>query len=109
MNKLNMTTAIKQYNRIMGVLGYEHNEIGTPFSENTENWNLRDMIAECDYTLSTYYEDGHCNADMRYSDDPEDRKMWRSHTGMLERFIKHYEPYTRGMKPFEGHCSQYDH
>lgn len=107
MNKLNMATATKRYNNIMGVLGYEHNEIGTAFSENTENWNLRDMVAECDYTLSTYYENGHCNNDMRYSDE-YDRKMWRSHTGMLSRFIKHYAPYVKDMRPFEGHCSNYD-
>ena len=92
----------------MGNIGYEHNQIGTHFSENTENWNLRDMVAECDYVLSSYYEDGHVNGDMRYSEDPSERKMWKSETGKLTRFIKAYEPFIDGLKCFEGHCSKYD-
>ena len=108
MKNLNMKTAVKRYNNIMGVLGYEHNQIGTLYSENTENWNLRDMIAECDYVLSTYYEDGHVNGDMRYSHDLEERKMWKSETGRLARFIKAYEPFIQNMQCVAGHCSKYD-
>ena len=107
MKKFNMETAVKRYNNIMEVIGYEHNTIGTSLSEDTENWNLRDMVAEADYTLSTYYEDGHCNADMRYGDDDE-KKMWRSETGRLARFIKAYEPFIKEMKCSQGHCSKYD-
>ena len=108
MKTLNMETAIKRYNGIMGDIGYEHNQIGTRLSENTDNWNLRDMVAECDYALSCYYEEGHVNGDMRYSEDPEERKIWRSETGKLERFIKAYEPFIEGLTCFEGHCSKYD-
>jgi len=107
MKNLNMKRAIERYNDIMGIIGYEHNQIGTCFSENTENWNLRDMVAECDYTLSTYYEDGHCNCDMRYGEEDE-KKMWRSETGKLKRFIKAYEPFIEDMECYEGHCSRYD-
>ena len=106
-----METAIKRYNRIMFDLCLEFNTIGTSYTEDPKernNWNLRDLITECDYQLSTYTEWGHTNYEMRYSDDPDERKMWRSDTGKLERFINHYEPYTRGMKPFAGHCSKYD-
>lgn len=104
-----MKSAVKKYNDIMEILGYEHNTIGTSLSENTENWNLRDMVAECDFVLFTYYEDGNANSDMRYSEDESERKMWRSHVGMLKRFIKHWEPYINGMKCAEGHCSsRYD-
>lgn len=106
--KLNMATAIKRYNDIMMNIGYEHNTIGTVYSEDTDNWNLRDMVAECDYTLSCYYEDGHCNAEMRYSDDPEERRMWKSETGRLQRFIKAYEPFIGDMVVAMGHCSSYD-
>lgn len=108
MKKLNMKTAINRYNDIMETIGHEHNTIGTKFSEGTDNWNLRDMVAECDYTLSTYYEDGHCNGDMRYSEDEKERKMWRSETGRLKRFINAYKPFMWGMKTTQGHCSQYD-
>lgn len=108
MKKLNMKTAINRYNDIMETIGYEHNTIGTSLSERTDNWNLRDMVAECDYTLSTYYEDGHCNGDLRYSEDEKERKMWRSETGRLKRFINAYEPFIWGMETAQGHCSQYD-
>lgn len=108
MKKVNMESAIKRYNDLMCSLAYEHNTIGTRFSENTENWNLRDMVAECDYVLSCYFEDGHMNGDLRYSDDPEERKMWRSETGKLERFIHTYEPFVKNMKCESGHCSRFD-
>jgi hypothetical protein len=108
MKKLNMEIALKKYNDLMYDLCREHNTIGQPLSENTSEWNLRDMVAECDYELSTYYEGGHCNEEMRYSDDPEVRKMWRSEVGKLSRFIKRYEPFIENMICAEGHCSKYD-
>ena len=108
MKNLNIKTAIKRYNDIMGNIGYEHNQIDTCFSEGTENWNLRDMIAECDYILSCYYEEGHCNGDMRYSEDEYERKLWRSETGRLKRFIEAYKPFIKDLKCATGHCSSYD-
>lgn len=108
MKKLNMATAIKRYNNIMSTIGYEHNTIGTNLSEDTEKWNLRDMVAECDYTLSCYYENGHCNGDMRYSDDPEERKMWYREVGYLKRFINTYSKFIKDLVCAAGHCSQYD-
>lgn len=108
MKNLNMESAIKRYNNLMNDLCREHNTIGQPLSENTEEWNLRDMVAECDYELSTYYEGGHCNEEMRHSDDEDERKTWRSEVGRLTRFIKAYEPFIDGMICAEGHCSKYD-
>lgn len=99
-----LKSAVKRYNNIMWGLCYEHNTIGTELSESTDKWNLRDMVAECDYVLSTYYESGHVNGDMRYSD----AKAWRSETGKLRRFIDRYEPYTSDMVCSEGHCSRFD-
>ena len=87
MKKLNMESALKRYNELMYTLGREHNTIGLSLSENTSEWNLRDMVAECDYELSTYYEVGHCNEEMRHMNE-EDRKIWRSDVGKLTRFIK---------------------
>lgn len=103
----NMKTAIRRYNRIMESIGYEYVTIGTKMSEDTEGWNLRDMVAEADYLLSTYHEDGHANEDMR-RDGSEGRKCWLSETGKLERFIKAYKPFINGIKCKVGHCSQYD-
>ena len=98
-------SAKRKYNQIMMTIGYEHVTIGTDWSESTENWNLRDMVAEADYWLSTYYENGHCNYDLRF----EDRKMWVAQTGYLKRFILHWLPYVEDIQCAEGHCSQYDH
>ena len=108
MDEKELKKATRRYNNIMAAIGYEHNTIGTNLSEDTETWNLRDMVAEADYTLSTYYEEGHCNNDMRYSDDSEEKKMWRRETGRLKRFIEAYEPYIHDMECSEGHSSQYD-
>ena len=41
-------TAIKKYNDLMFALCYEHNTIGTSYSESTSGWNIRDMVAECE-------------------------------------------------------------
>ena len=96
--------ALRKYNEIMMYIGYEHNTIGTNYSENTENWNLRDMVAECDYILSTYNEPGHGNYEMKR----EDRKQWLAETGRLKRFIAHWEPYIENIQCYQGHCSNYD-
>lgn len=108
MKNLNIEAATKRYNSIMYGMGYEHLTIGTNLSEGTDNWNLRDMVCECDYQLSAYYEDGNINADLRYSDDPNDRKAWASETGKLKRFIAAYSPFIKDMRCTEGHCSRFD-
>ena len=99
-----LASATRKYNEIMETIGYEHATIGTEWSESTEGWNLRDMVAEADYYLSTYYESGHCNCEMKR----EDRKTWLSETGKLKRFIAHWEPYIEDMECTSGHCSKYD-
>lgn len=104
MKNLNIELATKRYNSIMTDNGYEHNTIGTWLSEGTENWNLRDMVAEADYVLSTYHEYGHANHEFK----DEDPKEWRSMVGRLQRFIKAYEPFIEDLICDEGHCSKYD-
>ena len=96
--------ALRKYNEIMFYLCREYLTIGTNYSEDTDFWNLRDLVAECDYQLSTYYEHGHCNYDLRR----EDRKAWISETGRLKRFIAHWEPYIGDMVCAQGHCSKFD-
>lgn len=105
MKYFNIDKAIQRYNNIMMAVCYEHSTIGTDFSENTENWNIRDMVSECAYVLSTYYEEGHANEELRHT---EDRKIWLSETGKLKRFIEAYKPFIGGVICTQGHCSEYD-
>lgn len=107
MKYLNMESAVKRYNRIMDSIGCEHLTIGTELSEGTDNWNIRDMVAEADYLLSCYYENGNVRHDDRL-DSEEAYKEWISETGKLKRFIKAYEPLINNIKCTENHCSKYD-
>jgi hypothetical protein len=109
MKYLNIEKATDRYNGIMLDLCADHLTIGIPsYSEGTDGWNLRDMVAECDYLLSTYYDPGHTNYDMKDSDDEDERKAWRSETGKLKRFIAAYEQFISEMRTTEDHCSKYD-
>lgn len=102
-----MKTALKRYNDIMYDICCEHSSIGTNLAESTESWNLRDMVAECDYMLSCYYESGNVRCDDRFL-GPEAYKEWRHETGILRRFIETYKPYIEDMVCVSGHCSKYD-
>lgn len=108
MKHFDFEKAVKRYNGIMMSLCYEHVTIGTQYSEGTESWNIRDLVAECDYVLSCYYEVGHCNEELRHSEDPNERKLWYSETGKLRRFIDAYKPFIEGVICEAGHCSRYD-
>jgi len=99
-----LASALRKYNEIMEYRCYEFLTIGKEYSEDTDGWNLRDMVAECNYQLSTYYEEGHVNCEMKQ----EDRKQWLAETGRLKRFIAHWEPYIDEMVCVCGHCSKYD-
>lgn len=107
MTEARIKRATERYNNIMTFIAREHLTIGTRFSEDTEGWNLKDMVAECDYQLRTYYESGHTNEEMRRGDEGE-RKAWVSETEKLKRFIFAYLPAINGMNCTAGHCSKYD-
>lgn len=107
MKNLDMDKITKRYNRLMYDLALDHLTIGTLSSEDTENWNLRDMVSEAQYQLDIHYEEDTLSGEMRYGDDYE-RKEWRSEVGKLARFIKAYAPYIKDMKCVSGHCSKYD-
>ncbi len=100
--------AVKHYNSIMMGACCEHVTIGTDYSENTDGWNIRDMVAECDYWLSCYYEGGNAREEMRRGDE-DDRKAWRSDTGKLSRFIEAYKPFIEDYECTKGHCSKFDY
>lgn len=107
MKKLDMEKTIKRYNSLMEDIGCEHKTINGRFSEETDGWNIRDMVAEADYWLSCYYESGNIRCDDRF-DSKEEYKIWLSETGKLKRFIKAYEPFIEGIECVHGHCSKYD-
>ena len=46
MKNFNLESATKRYNRIMNEICCEHLTIGTSYSENTDGWNIRDMVDE---------------------------------------------------------------
>lgn len=83
--------AIVRYNGIMNATCYEHLTIGTDYSENTENYGYQEMVEECEYLLSTYYEGGHVNEELRR----DDNKLWCSHTAKLKRFIAKYKGFCK--------------
>lgn len=86
----NIGKVIVRYNALMETIGYEHSTIGTEYSEDTENWGIKEMVEECKYYLETYYEGGHSNNDLRYGSSDE-KKEWASHVGKLKRFIAKYK------------------
>ena len=132
MKELNLKQATEKYNDLMWSLCYEHNTIGTRLSENTENWNLRDMVSECQYVLDCCYEEGNLNNEGQHPDywehttetilnkakydyvnrhndaQKELHKYWLSKTRRLRNFIKKYEPYIQDMTCSMWHCSHYD-
>lgn len=105
MKKLNIERATERYNNIVCCF-YEEHIIGE--SETTKHWNLRDMIAECDYILSTFYDEYSSRGECRHSDDAEERKYWSFWVGKLQRFISAYEPFIDSMVCTAKHCSKYD-
>lgn len=102
--------AVERYNDIMNWMGYEHKSIGTRFSEGTEDWNLRDMVAECDYVLATFYECGHSNYEMLNGYDGDDGiEMAKQEVQELKGFIWRYRADALKLNEMaKRHCSQYD-
>ena len=60
---LDIRNAIKTYNQLVIDFGYDCDIIdGNP---DTENWNLKDMVAEVEYIRSTYYDKNHVNSKLK--------------------------------------------
>lgn len=98
MKKSDFEKAIKKYDELIAVY-YE--EVS---SEERKNWNLRDLVADMDYCLSRYYEEGNANFEAR----KENYAEWLSATRKMKRFIQRWLPKCNNMKPYERHCSYYD-
>lgn len=107
MKDINMAKVTKRFNDLMYDLCLDHLTIGTSSSENTDGWNLRDMVSETQYQLDIHFEDGNLNCELRY-ESPEGLRQWRSEVGKLRRFIDAYKPYITDMKCVAGHCSKWD-
>ena len=102
--------ALKRYNKLMFSMCLEFLTIGTDLTEEPEkkdHWNIRDLVAECDYQYQTYFEPGHNNYELR-NEGPEGMKVWRSETAKYRRFIEAYKPYIKNIKCYSVHCSKYD-
>lgn len=110
-----MKDAIKKYNEIMFAICREHNTIGTNFSEDTDGWNLRDMVSEMQYTIKRYKdEDGIYWQDAHDESQPIDNgvgrwfRQWKKEIAMMERFVAKYKEQVLTMKCTVSHCSQFD-
>lgn len=75
----------ERYKKLMCGISLEY------LADEADNLTVEEMVKECKYWLGCYYEDGNSLADMRYEDDPHVRKMWKSNTEKLKRFIARFE------------------
>ena len=108
--------AKKRYNDLMFDICREYNTIGTSFTEDAENrnqWNLRDLVSEVQYTLevykspdSIYYEDAH---DPTQGSGSPWYKEWKSEIGRMQRFVNRFKDEALKIdRPYENHCSKFD-
>lgn len=105
---LNMEKVIAEYNDMMFSLCLEFCTIGTDYSQDTEDWNLRDMVSESQYQLDCYYDDDKASSESRYSDDLYERNQWKNDTKRLKAFIRKYEKHIDELECTVGHCSKFD-
>ena len=93
----------------------EFDTIGTSFTEDAENrnqWNLRDLVSEMQYTLDkyrdpncVYWEDAHDEC------QPAGRpwyKEWKKICARMQRFIDSHKDEALTMECHEHHCSKWD-
>lgn len=107
------TNAITQYNDIMYSIAREYLTIGTKdSSEEVQDWNLRDMVSEMQYTLGNYE-----NPDCIYWQDahdecqPPDKPWYREWVNVkkrMKRFISRWEAEALKLECVQYHCSKYD-
>lgn len=107
-----MKNAVKKYNEIMYSICCDHLTIGTRFSEGTQNWNLRDMVSEMQYTLdlwnestSTAYADAH---DPNQPNGKPWYRNWVNEKNRMKRFIEKYKNEALKMSCTESHFSKFD-
>lgn len=106
----------KKYNEIMFSINREYLTIGTDKSQNTENWNLRDMVSEMKYTLDIYadpqgmyWEEAHDPSQPKRSNGVGQWYYeWMQTMRKMERFIDNYARHIGYMECHEPHNSNYD-
>ena len=124
-----MQTATKKYNALMCRLCLDFLTIGTRDSESPEEksqWNLRDMVSECQYQLDKFSEYGtnqweslHALDDIdKDTDDTWEQRYYDDHIDevnsakeemkALRQFINTYKKDISGMECHQGHCSMWD-
>ena len=99
---LNMESAVKRYNKLMNSIGREHLTIGEKLSEDTDGWNLRDMVSEAQFQRDYFYS----QENRPY--DSDELKEWISEKKKLERFINTYKEYITDLKTTQNHSSDWD-
>ena len=101
--KSDFEKALPKFDELICVY-YSEDDTVEDNEERRKNWNLRDLIAEMDYCLFRYYEEGNaCFEDRKYN-----YKEWLSAVKKMKRFIQRWLPKCKDMKPYEEHCSHYD-
>lgn len=101
--KSDFEKALPKFDELICVY-YSEDDTVEDNEEKRKNWNLRDLIAEMDYCLFRYYEEGNCNFEERKYNYDE----WLSAVKKMKRFIQRWLPKCKDMKPYEEHCSHYD-
>lgn len=74
------------------------------YTYNLDSWTIRDIVSEAEYIRSTYYQKGHVNNDMRYTN----LKEWTNRTQRIRYYIRTYKPYIEGVTCYQKHNSKYD-
>ena len=112
---IQIKAAIKCYNNIMFDIGREEGTIGTNYSQNTSNWNLRDMISEMQYLLDLWndpdcmaYQDAHDESQPIRNGRKEWLYNWQKEKARMKRFIDTYKPFIGDTICSISHCSIYD-
>lgn len=101
---LNMKQVTDYYNTLVTEAGFPEKTIGTEYSKETADWNLRDMVAEMDHVRSTFYEPGHPNNKWR-DDDPAE---WETFLNRIYYFLSKYRQCIGDLVAHTKHNSKYD-
>lgn len=86
MTQVEFERCVKRYNEIMNDNGYEYLTYGERLSDGSVTC-VDDMIREVNYLLSTFYEDGHVNGEMAYSN----YSFWYKQCKRMNKFLYDYE------------------
>lgn len=86
--------AAKAFNRIMNVVEdlnilaiSDDKESFSTHDGDFKPQNISDLVKECEYQMSLFYESGHTLNDMKEYDNKE----WHRRVNMLKRFINKYK------------------